>query len=88
MLLIVCNFKNGVILRPLLLIKSSKFISRVSIDSQADPNCIKEGLIPTKYFQKTVELLYGASGKNSIFKMTFQKLMFATQIYVTKIYFI
>ena len=32
------------------------------IDSGADLNCIQEGIIPSKYFQKTKERLTSASG--------------------------
>ena len=31
-------------------------------DTGADLNCIKEGLIPTKYYNKTIEKLRSASG--------------------------
>ena len=32
------------------------------IDSSADMNCIQEGLIPSKYFQKSTERLVSANG--------------------------
>ena len=32
--------------------------SKVLIDSRADQNCMREGLIPTKYFEKTSEKNY------------------------------
>lgn len=37
--------------------------SRVLIKLGADQNCIKEGLVLIKYFEKVTERLYGASGK-------------------------
>ena len=42
---------------------SSDYNLRVNalIDSGADQNCIKEGLVPTKYLEKTTESLYGAN---------------------------
>ncbi|GAV78728.1 hypothetical protein CFOL_v3_22193, partial [Cephalotus follicularis] len=42
------------------------------IDSGAQMNCIQEGLIPTKYFEKTKQKLSTANGKNLIvnFKVT------------------
>ena len=33
------------------------------LDTMADLNCIKEGLIPTKYFEKIKESLHAANGK-------------------------
>ena len=36
------------------------------IDSGADLNCIQEGIIPTKYFEKTSQNLSHAGGKNSL----------------------
>jgi hypothetical protein len=36
---------------------------RVLIDSGVDQNYIRESLIPTKYFEKTTERLYGANGR-------------------------
>ncbi|XP_016178025.1 uncharacterized protein LOC107620369 [Arachis ipaensis] len=41
-------------------------------DSGADSNCIKEGLIPTKYFEKTTERLSSITGErlNIKFKLT------------------
>ena len=32
------------------------------IDSDADMNCIQEGLIPSKYFEKSTERLVSANG--------------------------
>jgi hypothetical protein len=32
------------------------------IDTGADLNCIQEGLIPSKYFEKSMEKLSSASG--------------------------
>ena len=32
------------------------------IDSSADMNCIQEGLIPSKYFEKSIERLVSANG--------------------------
>ena len=32
------------------------------IDSGADMNCIQEGLIPSKYFEKSIERLVSANG--------------------------
>ncbi|KAK0591826.1 hypothetical protein LWI29_008904 [Acer saccharum] len=42
---------------------SSNFHLRVNvlIDTGADLNCMQEALVPTKYFEKTTETLYGAN---------------------------
>jgi len=32
------------------------------VDSGADMNCIQEGIIPTKYYEKDTEQLHHASG--------------------------
>ena len=42
---------------------SSNFHLRVNvlIDTGADLNCMREALVPTKYFEKTTETLYGAN---------------------------
>ena len=34
------------------------------VDSSADQNCIREGLIPTQYYEKSYEKLSGANGSN------------------------
>jgi hypothetical protein len=36
----------------------------VLIDTGADPNCIQEGLVPTKYYSKSKETLRSANGSN------------------------
>ena len=38
-----------------------KITLKVLIDTRADQNCIQEGVIPTKYFEKTTEGLRGAN---------------------------
>ena len=38
------------------------FIVIAMIDSGADMNCIQEGLIPSKYFEKSTERLVSANG--------------------------
>ena len=38
-----------------------KITLKALIDTGADQNCIQEGLIPTKYFEKTTEGLRGAN---------------------------
>lgn len=45
--------------------KEFKFTTKVFIDSSADQNYIREGLIPTKYFEKITERFYGTSGKKT-----------------------
>ena len=44
--------------------KNFEFEVIALIDSGADLNCIQEGIIPPKYFQKTKERLTSASGGN------------------------
>ena len=43
------------------------------IDSGADLNCIQEGIIPTKYFVKTREILSSANGSKMKIKYKFPK---------------
>ena len=38
------------------------FVVIAMIDSSADMNCIQEGLIPSKYFEKSTEMLVSANG--------------------------
>ena len=40
----------------------------VLVDTRADLNCIQEGLIPTKYFEKSIERLNSANGSQMIIK--------------------
>ena len=40
----------------------------VLVDTWADLNCIQEGLIPTKYFEKSTERLNSANGSQLIIK--------------------
>ncbi|KAL2493399.1 Enzymatic polyprotein [Abeliophyllum distichum] len=52
--------------------KEYRIKTRVLLDSGADQNYIREGIVPTKYFEKTTGNLYGASGKslNIQYKLT------------------
>lgn len=34
------------------------------VDSGANQNCIREGIIPTQFYEKTSEQLHGANGSN------------------------
>ncbi|GAV76902.1 RVP domain-containing protein, partial [Cephalotus follicularis] len=43
---------------------SFKFQTTALIDSGAQMNCIQEGLIPTKYFEKTKQKLSTTNGEN------------------------
>lgn len=56
------------------------------IDSEADLNCIQEGLIPTKYFEKTKEKLRMANGSNLQikYKLTNTKTYFQEQYITTQ----
>ena len=45
-----------------LLVKDQRFDLVALIDSGADMNCIQEGLIPTKFYEKTLQGLSGAGG--------------------------
>ncbi|RDY06063.1 hypothetical protein CR513_10017, partial [Mucuna pruriens] len=45
-----------------LILGSEKFTMIALIDSGADINCIQEGLIPTKYYEKTLEGVTSANG--------------------------
>ena len=38
------------------------------LDTGADQNCIREGIIPSKYYEKTSERLSGAGGNSLIIK--------------------
>ena len=40
----------------------------ILVDTRADLNCIQEGLIPTKYFEKSTERLNSANGSQMIIK--------------------
>ena len=61
------------------------------IDSGADSNCIREGLIPTQYYEKTSERLSGANGarlniqyKISSVKICNDKICFKTPFVLVK----
>ena len=45
-----------------LVIKGEIFTTIALIDSGADVNCIQEGLIPTQYYEKTLEKVTSANG--------------------------
>ncbi|XLS86128.1 hypothetical protein HN51_036294, partial [Arachis hypogaea] len=55
-----------------IVVKDFVFDTIALFDSGADSNCIKEGLIPTKYFEKSTERLSSITGERlSInFKLT------------------
>ncbi|XLU93857.1 hypothetical protein S245_008209, partial [Arachis hypogaea] len=46
-----------------IVVKDFVFDTIALFDSGADSNCIKEGLIPTKYFEKTTERLSSITGE-------------------------
>ncbi|CAL9004310.1 unnamed protein product, partial [Prunus brigantina] len=50
--------------RVTIFVKNFEFNTVVIFDSGADLNCIQEGLIPTKFYQKSRESLSTASGKS------------------------
>lgn len=49
------------------------------VDSSADMNCIQEGLIPTKYFQKTTQSLTSASGNSLYNRHKFPEVLICNQ---------
>ena len=49
------------------------------VDSGADMNCIQEGLIPTKYFQKTTQSLTSASGNSLYIRYKLPKVLICNQ---------
>ena len=58
------------------LVKHQEYIIRDAIalvDSGADLNCIQEGLIPTKYFEKSLNLLLRPVEAKWLFNISFQK---------------
>ncbi|HEX7870685.1 MAG TPA: hypothetical protein VF455_11300 [Chryseobacterium sp.] len=64
------------------LIIKSDFIIKDAIalvDSGADMNCIQEGLIPTKYFQKTTQSLTSASGNTMNIKYKIPEALICNQ---------
>ncbi|CAL9004303.1 unnamed protein product [Prunus brigantina] len=50
--------------RVTIVVKNYEFNTVALFDSGADLNCVKEGLIPTKYYKKSTESLSTASGKS------------------------
>ena len=54
-------------------IKDFQLITTALIDSGADLNCIQEGLIPSKYFEKTKESLRSANGSKMDIKYEISK---------------
>ena len=54
-----------------------KITLKALIDTGADQNCIQEGLIPTKYFEKTSRVLEVQTTTNSKLITNYQKFMFA-----------
>ena len=56
-------------------------------DSEADLNCIQEGLIPTVYFVKTSQRLSIASMIYSRFNTKYHKGIFAKMVFVLKLHF-
>jgi hypothetical protein len=62
-----CNLLNKIILvkwhtNVKIIIENYEIEVIVLIDTGADLNCIQEGLIPTKYFEKSIERLNSANG--------------------------
>ena len=58
------------------------------VDSSADQNCIREGLIPTQYYEKSYEKLSGANGSNLNVKYKLSKAQICNQNYYFKNSFI
>ena len=56
------------------------------IDSGADMNCIQEGLIPSKYFEKSTERLVSANGSQMKIKYELKMLMCAMIMSVLKFF--
>ena len=59
-----------------LVIKGEIFTTIALIDSGADVNCIQEGLIPTQYYDKTLEKVTSANGSkmNIQYKLSSAKI--------------
>lgn len=55
------------------------------LDTGADQNCIREGIIPSKYYEKTSERLSGAGGNNLIIKYKLHVQKYAIMDIVLKI---
>lgn len=55
-------------------IQDYKITLKASVDFGTDQNCIQEGLIPTKYFEKTTKTLSGANGKRVNIKYKLSKV--------------
>jgi hypothetical protein len=58
----------------LLLQKNYSFDAIALIDSGSNMNCIKEGLVPSKYFEKSIEILNSASGDSLHIKYELSKV--------------
>ena len=59
-----------------------EFIIKVAIalvDSGAYMNCIQEGLIPTKYFQKTTQSFTSASGNSLYIRYKLPEVLICNQ---------
>ena len=68
-----------------LIIQYQKFNMIALIDSGADVNCIQEGLIPTKYYEKTIEGVTSANGSkiNIQYKLSNAKICKSKICYTT-----
>ena len=53
------------------------------VDSGADMNCIQEGIIPTKYYEKTANRLSGANGSPSNINTKLQTFIYVKKDIVT-----
>jgi len=56
------------------------------LDRGTDLNCIKEGLIPFKYFEKTIEKMTSATGSKLQIKYNLPMLIFAIKNIVSKMF--
>ena len=68
-----CNIINKIIpikwhTKVKIIIEKYEIEVNVLVDTGADLNCIQEGLIPTKYFEKSTERLNSANGSQMIIK--------------------
>ena len=52
------------------------------IDSSADMNCIQEGLIPSKYFEKSTEKLVSTNGTQTKIKYELNNAYVYIYIYI------
>lgn len=73
------------------MIKEETYNFIALIDSWANLNCIQDGIIPTKYYEKTKESLSGGNGSRLIVsyklsKVKICKSMLYNHIFITKNY--